>query len=97
MLQPLIKSSEKKPLNPWNLESSTPFNQLVLIRKGFSGSVGFADLKADENTPIPVSIFGQKPFKKGFLAGAPCQNPGVSIRSRMGTSFKVDNVDRSGN
>jgi len=34
----------------------------------------------DENTPIPVSIYGQKPFKKGFLARAPYQNPGVSIR-----------------
>jgi hypothetical protein len=30
--------------------------------------------------PIPISIYGQKPFKIGFLAGAPCQNPGVSIR-----------------
>jgi hypothetical protein len=34
----------------------------------------------DENTPIPAIIYGQKPFKKGFLARASSGNPGVSIR-----------------
>ncbi len=29
--------------------------------KDLFGSVGFADLKADENTPIPAIIYGQKP------------------------------------
>jgi hypothetical protein len=34
----------------------------------------------DENTQLPAIIYGQKPFKKGFLARAPFGNPGVSIR-----------------
>jgi hypothetical protein len=34
----------------------------------------------DENTQLPAIINGQKPFEKGFVARAPCGNPGVSIR-----------------
>jgi len=34
----------------------------------------------DENTQQLAIIHGQKPFKKGFLARASCENPGVSIR-----------------
>jgi len=34
----------------------------------------------DENTQLPAIIYGQKPFKKGFLARASWSNQGVSIR-----------------
>jgi hypothetical protein len=34
----------------------------------------------DENIQLPAIIYGQKPFKKGFLARVSWSNQGVSIR-----------------
>jgi hypothetical protein len=50
------------------------------LRKSFLSRSHPEKTFPDENTQLPAIIYGQKPFKKGFLARAPFGNPGVSIR-----------------